>query len=234
MKGIRRFIGWILAAVLLTVPLQAESTEKYVALTFDDGPSGRYTQRLLEGLKARDVKATFLLCGYRMEQFPDLTERIPAEGHEVGFHGYSHDNMSTMSRRKIAEELEKSGLLLPKGCSPVFLRPPGGAVSDGVRQVAEVRLLGILKWSVDPRDWDVHDAQLVIDRVLKTVKDGDVILLHDMSDSSVTAALEIVDTLQKQGYHFVTVSQLAELRGVRIRPGEIYERFPQSSSKPCA
>ena len=217
----------IFCVVFLLVPIEAQEEEKYVALTFDDGPSGRYTERLLEGLKQREVKATFLLCGYRMEDFPGLTEKIWTEGHEIGYHGFSHDNMSTMSRRKIAEELEKSGILLPQGCKPVFLRPPGGAVSDGVRQVAQVRLLGILKWSLDPRDWEVHDAPLVIQRVMDTVKDGDVILLHDMSDSSVTAALEIIDRLQKQDYHFVTVSQLAELRGVRIRPGETYKAFPQ-------
>ena len=224
----RRMILAILCAVFLLIPAKAQEEEKYVALTFDDGPSGRYTERLLEGLRERNVKATFLLCGYRMEDFPDLTDRIFQDGHEIGYHGFSHDNMSTMSRRKIAEELEKSGILLPQGCKPVFLRPPGGAVSDGVRQVAQVRLLGILKWSIDPKDWAVHNAPLVIQRVLDTVKDGDVILLHDMSDSSVTAALEIIDRLQKQGYHFVTVSQLAELRGIRIRPGEIYESFPQS------
>ena len=223
----RRISLLLLCLCLLVLPVSAEPASKYVALTFDDGPSGRYTERLLEGLSSRNVKVTFLLCGYRMEDFPELTERIYREGHEIGYHGFSHDNMSTMSRRKIAEELEKSGALLPEGCKPVFLRPPGGESSDGVRQVAEVRLLGLLKWSVDPKDWAVRDAPLVIGRVLKRVKDGDVILMHDMSDSSVTAALEIIDQLQKQGYQFVTVSQLAELRGVRIRPGETYRSFPQ-------
>ena len=162
-----------------------------------------------------------------MEEFPALAGRIMAEGHEIGYHGYSHENMTTMSRRKIAQELEKSGMLLPEGARPVFLRPPGGAVSDGVRQVAEVRLLGILKWSLDPKDWAVHDAPLIIDRILNTVRDGDVILMHDMSDSSVTAALEVIDRMKRQGYTFVTVSQLAELRGEKIRPGQTYERFPQ-------
>ena len=223
----RRVIAAILCLLLLTIPAGAEEPEKYVALTFDDGPSGRYTERLLDGLKERQVKATFLLCGYRMEDFPELTERIYEEGHEIGYHGFSHDNMSTMSRRKIAEELEKSGMLLPKGCRPVFLRPPGGEESDGIRQVAEVRLLGILKWSIDPKDWALHDAPRVTQRVLATVRDGDVILMHDMSDSSVTAALEIIDRLKTQGFQFVTVSELAELRGVKIRPGETYKSFPQ-------
>lgn len=223
----RRIFAWLLCASLLLVPVRGQEEEKYVALTFDDGPSGRYTEALLEGLSKRQVKATFLLCGYRMEDFPELTERIHKEGHEIGYHGFSHDNMSAMSRRKIAEELEKSGLLLPEGCNPVFLRPPGGSISSGVQQVARVRQLGLLKWSVDPKDWALHDAPKVIGRVVNTVKDGDVILMHDMSDSSVTAALEIIDELQKQGYSFLTVSQLAELRGTAIRPGETYEAFPQ-------
>lgn len=224
----RRIFGMILCLALLVFPVRAEPAEKCVALTFDDGPSGRYTQRLLDGLKERNVKATFLLCGYRMKDFPELTARIFEEGHEIGFHGYSHDNMAQMSRKRIAQELIDSEKLLPQGCRPTFLRPPGGSEGDGVRQVAEARLLGILKWSVDPKDWAVHDAPLVIQRVLKDVKDGDVILLHDMSDSSVTAALEIVDRLQKQGYRFVTVSQLAEERAIRIRPGVTYQKFPQS------
>ena len=223
----RRIFAGLLSLCLLLVPLEAEEAETYVALTFDDGPSGRYTERLLEGLQQRGVKATFLLCGYRMADFPDLTERIHREGHEIGYHGYSHDNMSAMSHRQIAEELEKSGKLLPEGCNPVFLRPPGGGITDGVRRVAKVRMLGVLKWSVDPKDWALHDAPRIISRVLGNVKDGDVILMHDMSDSSVTAALEIIDQLQKKGVQFVTVSQLAELRGVEIRPGQVYEKFPQ-------
>lgn len=221
----RIFMGLLILSLLL-LPVRAGEPEKYVALTFDDGPSGRYTSRLLDGLQERGVHATFLLCGYRMQEFPELTRRIVTEGHEIGLHGYSHEDMGQMSRRQIAAELIDSEKLLPEGCSPVFLRPPGGVVGDGVRQVAEVRLLGILTWSVDPRDWAVKDAGLVIRRVLGRVQDGDVVLMHDMSDSSVNAALEIVDQLLSRGYRLVTVSQLAELRNVKIKPGRIYQRFP--------
>lgn len=223
----RRMIAVILTMSLLILPVRGAEAEKYVALTFDDGPSGRYTRRLLDGLSERGVKATFLLCGYRMKDYPDLTQRIFEEGHEIGFHGYSHDNMANMSRRQIAEELVDSEKLLPEGCKPVFLRPPGGAAGDAVRQVAQVRLLGILSWSVDPKDWEIHDAPRVIQRVLSQVRDGDVVLMHDMSDSSVTAALEIVDQLKSRGYTLVTVSELAKMRQTRIRPGELYRCFPQ-------
>ena len=223
----RRILGLVLCMAILVIPVRGAGQERYVALTFDDGPSGRYTQRLLEGLQKEDVRATFLLCGYRMEQFPELTRAVYEAGHEIGYHGFSHDNMAVMSRRQIAGELERSQALLPEGCKPVFLRPPGGAAGDGVRQVAQVRRLSLLSWSVDPKDWALKDAHQVIQRVVRTVKDGDIVLLHDMSDSSVTAALEIVAQLKRRGYQFVTVSELAELRGVRLKPGESYRCFPQ-------
>jgi peptidoglycan/xylan/chitin deacetylase (PgdA/CDA1 family) len=108
----------------------------------------------------------------------------------------------------------------------VFFRPPGGLSSDAVIQVAQARGLALLHWSVDPQDWERSDPAAIEQAVLNTVTDGDVILLHDMSASSVQAALDIVDTLQGQGYRFVTVSELAKLRNVPIRPGRMYERFP--------
>ena len=125
----RRVVLILLCLLLLPVGAGAEET-KYVALTFDDGPSGRHTKALLEGLWERNVKATFLLCGYRMQEFPELTERIFREGHEIGYHGYSHGNMQEMSRRIIAAEIVDCRNLLPEDCDPVFLRPPGGCCSD--------------------------------------------------------------------------------------------------------
>ena len=223
----RRIAALLLCLCLLPVRAEAAPAAKYVALTFDDGPSGRYTRHLLEGLREREVKATFLLCGYRIAQFPELTRRIYEQGHEIGHHGYSHASMKTMSRRDIAREIQETEAILPEGCQPVFLRPPGGEVSDGVFQVAQARQLAILRWSVDPRDWETRDALAVESAVLETVGDGDIILLHDMTDSSVRAALEIIDRLKEQGFRFVTVSELAELRDVRLQPGKIYTCFPQ-------
>ena len=222
----RRLFVIILCLCLLPLPAGAAEESKYVALTFDDGPSGRFTRALLKGLRDRNARATFFLCGYRMTEYPELAERIFLEGHELGCHGYSHDGMASMSRREVAEEIGKMRALLPEGCCLTFLRPPGGCSSDAVEQVAEAQGLAILSWSVDPRDWATRDTWAVEREVLQKVKDGDVILLHDMSDSSVRAALDIVDSLQRQGFTFVTVSQLARLRGTRLKPGATYTAFP--------
>lgn len=222
----RRILALVLALPFLLLPVQAAGTSRYVALTFDDGPSGKYTRALLDGLYDRGAKATFLLCGYRIVNYPDITQRIFEEGHEIGYHGFSHNPMQGMSRRCIAQELLDTQALLPDGCKPAFLRPPGGFSSDAVRQVAEARGLAILHWSVDPEDWATHNTAAIEKAVLERVKDGDIILLHDMSDSSVKAALDIVDALLKQDYEFVTVSELARLRGIKPKPGATYQRFP--------
>lgn len=218
---------WIglLCACMLAQPVRA-SDAKYIALTFDDGPSGQYTRRLLDGLKERNVKATFLLCGYRIKEYPQETRRILDEGHEIGTHGYSHKNMQEMSRRDIAQELMDTEALLPQPCHVRFLRPPGGCCNDAVRQVAQARKLAILSWSVDPRDWALQDSSAIEKAVTKNIADGDIILLHDMSDSSVTAALRIIDQLTDQGYHFVTASELATLRGCIPKAGKSYSSFP--------
>ncbi len=222
----RRMIAVLMILGLVVLPARAAEPKQYVALTFDDGPSGKFTQRLLDGLALRGARATFLLCGYRMEQYPELVERICSEGHEIGYHGFSHDSMRNMGRRAIGQELIDSQKLLPEDCEPVFFRPPGGFVTDGVRQVAQARKLAILSWSVDPRDWATESVGNIESAVLKRVKDGDVVLLHDMTSSSVQAALDIVDALQEQGFRFVTVSELAKMRRISLEPGKIYHGFP--------
>ena len=222
----RKILVLVLCMVFMIQPVRGTQTQKYAVLTFDDGPSGRYTRTLLEGLAEREVKATFLLCGYRSELAPELTRRIWEEGHEIGYHGYSHCCMGKMCRAQIRKELCDTRAILPEDCQPVFLRPPGGILNDTVRQTAREAGLPILTWSVDPRDWATTDAAAVERAVLEKVRDGDVILLHDMSNSSVEAALAIVDAMLAEGYIFCTASELARLRGVTPEPGRVYSRFP--------
>lgn len=221
----RRFLALFLIFCLLCPSVQAAQNEKYIALTFDDGPSGRFTRRLLEGLEAREVKVTFLLCGYRMKDYPGMAQAIFDQGHEIGLHGYSHSDMGKMSYWQAAKEIADTTALLPAGCKPVFLRPPGGSSAPAAAQAARDAGLALLNWSVDPRDWANHDAAAVETAVLESVQDGDVILLHDMCDCSVDAALAIIDRLQQQGFRFVTVSELARIKSVTPQPGILYTCF---------
>ena len=224
----RLLLIFLCFSLLYPLPCTAEEAPT-VALTFDDGPSGRFTRRLLEGLRQRQVCVTFLLCGYRLAEDPGLAAQMLAQGHEIGLHGFSHKNMATMSRHAVAKELSDTLALLPEGYQPAFFRPPGGAYSEITRQAARNAGLAILNWSVDPLDWKIHDTAAVEAAVLKQAGDGDVILLHDLCDCSVDAALAIVDKLRDQGFRFVTASQLARQKGVPIQPGRVYRRFSSSS-----
>ena len=221
----KRFLVTILCFALLCVPARGAESEKLVALTFDDGPSGRFTRALLQGLEERNTKATFFLCGYRMEQDPALTERIFREGHEIGLHGYSHKCMKNMCQADIEQELQRAAALLPDGCQASFLRSPGGLCSNNVRSAAKNMNLSVLSWSVDPRDWATTNANAIEKEVIDHVRDGDIILLHDMSDSSVKATLMIIDELLEEGFRFVTVSELAQAKGITPVPGTEYRRF---------
>lgn len=216
----RRICFLLVCLLLLQLPGRAAPETPRAALTFDDGPSGRFTRRLLEGLEQRETKATFFLCGYRIREDPELVRSIREGGHEIGSHGDSHKRMTDLSPAQLRQELETTNELL--GETPRFLRPPEGRYNDAVCQAAREAGMGILTWSVDPRDWADHDVQRIVQEVLKNVRDGDVILMHDMSDSSVDAALQIVDSLKQQGFQLCTVSELAS----EVDPGEVYSRFP--------
>ena len=225
----RRILALMLCLSLQAMPVQVR-TPPYVALTFDDGPT-KYTPALLAGLAEGGVKVTFFLSGYRIDQFPELAAEIVAAGHEIGLHGQSHKRLDNLSRRDIAAEIVENRARLPKGCKARWLRPPEGRCTAAVRQVAEAKNLGVLLWSVDPRDWECDDATCIAGRVVESVRDGDVVLLHDSSESSVRAALEIVRTLSARGYRFVTVSELARLRGESVKPGKEYRNFYRREEK---
>lgn len=178
-----------------------------IAITFDDGPSGRYTGRLLDGLKERSVKASFFLIGENAEENPVLVERIYKEGHLIGNHTYSHVQMTHLSEEAAVREIEKTDQVISAitGEHVAYMRPPFGAWQRELEVRMEV--LPVL-WSVDPLDWTTENVDEIVSKVVTEVEEGDIILLHDCYASSVEAALRIVDILQKEGYEFVTVDRL--------------------------
>ena len=224
----------ILLSLALILPVASSDQPKYIALSFDDGPSGHFTSDLLDGLAERKVKASFFLCGYRVEQFPTLTKRIASEGHEIGTHGDTHRFFSELSPTEVCADLQASVSKLEAitGERPKLLRPPGGIYDTEILRQTTCADLPIILWSVDPDDWCCSSSETIASRVVNHAKSGDIILLHDMSDSSVKAAFKIIDRLQAKGFEFVTVSELAQLSGTSLQGAKAYFCFklPQNAS----
>jgi peptidoglycan/xylan/chitin deacetylase (PgdA/CDA1 family) len=195
-----------------------------VALTFDDGPSGDLTKKLLEGLAQRDVKSTFFVCGYRLKYYPTIPQLVLDYGHELGLHTFNHPNLKELSREEIRKELQDTWDLLPEGSNVTLMRPPGGNYNSRVKEVCKEMGLGIMLWSLDTRDWATNDVDEVVNKIVSRVKDGDVILMHELKNSSIQAALKAIDILKAQGYEFVTVSQLAAIKGETLEPGHVYTK----------
>ena len=192
-----------------------------VALTFDDGPRASTTGRLLDELALREVPATFFLLGHRISGNEDLVRRMAAEGHQIGVHTYDHVEVTGLSRADFDLQVGKTRSLLLDilGEGNFWLRPPYGLTDAAARQWADSP---IVLWSVDPEDWKDHDVARIVAAVVEHVEDGDIILMHDLYDSSVDAAVQIVDALLSKGYCFVTVEDLLAWNGVEPQNGELY------------
>lgn len=182
---------------------------KKVALTFDDGPNGIYTEKLLDGLKERNVKATFFITGENIKENEELIVRMYEEGHLLGNHTYSHVNLSRLSFEDAYEEINNTNACIYNltGYEMEYIRPPFGAWTNKLRDETD---MAIVMWNVDPLDWRDQNSTLIAKRILENVSSGDIILLHDIFNSSVEAALKVIDELKEQGYLFVTIDELRD------------------------
>ena len=190
---------------------------KYIALTFDDGPRRDTTEKLLDGLRERGASATFFLVGEEIAGKEDLVKRMAAEGHQIGNHTWSHvrlENAETAGQEIRMTERALEELL---GEKDYWLRPPYGIMDEGVETSVP-----LVKWSVDPRDWESRSTAKVVQAVLRDAGPNAIILLHDIYPTSVEAALQIVDALEKEGYWFVTVEELLQLNGITPQAGVMY------------
>ena len=178
-----------------------------IALTFDDGPHPYYTEQLLDGLKERNVCATFFVTGEHAELYPEIITRMEEEGHLIGNHTYSHMQLKSGSLEAFKEELVKTIEIISgiTGEEVLFVRPPYGTWEKSLE--AELNMFPVL-WTIDPLDWCSSNADGITRKVLSKAKENSIILMHDSYPSTVTAALRVVDELQKQGYEFVTVDEI--------------------------
>lgn len=173
----------------------------------DDGPHPKYTEQLLDGLKEREVVATFFVTGENAENYPDIIRREQDEGHLIGNHTYSHIQLTSRNRETFREELVQTNEILEEitGEKISFVRPPYGSWDKSFEK--ELNMFPVL-WNIDPLDWCSHNADCIASKVVEKAGDGDIILMHDYYETSVTAALEVVDILQKRGFQFVTVEEI--------------------------
>lgn len=178
-----------------------------IALTFDDGPNAACTGRLLDGLKERNVQATFFVIGKNVKANPGLIKRIYEEGHMIGNHTYSHVEMNKVSEKKAKEELIKTSRAVHAitGEYPRYMRPPYGVCS---RELEDSLNMILVRWTIDPLDWKIEDTDEIVKKVVTNAEENDIILLHDCYTSSVDAAFRIIDILQKKGFEFVTLDDL--------------------------
>lgn len=186
---------------------EASKEIRRVAVTFDDGPDPVWTKRLLDGLKERGVQATFFLIGEKIEGNEALLQRMQEEGHLIGNHSYSHVELNRLTESAAQQEIEKTNQAIcdATGQRPEYIRPPYGAWEKKKDCPGE---LMTVYWTLDTMDWSLLDTEKVMQRVRGQVKDGDIILFHDIYETSVEAALQTVDDLLEQGYDLVTVDEL--------------------------
>ncbi|MGY3750800.1 polysaccharide deacetylase family protein [Vagococcus acidifermentans] len=188
---------------------QSEPAEQQVvALTFDDGPNDSSTVKILDILKKYKVKATFFVLGSMAEKYPAVLKRINDDGHEIGNHSYAHSNLSVMTDKEIQKDITQTNELIAKhsGQQPGLLRPPYGAFNQKVVQAVPGMRLAL--WDIDTLDWQVRNGKKIVEKVEQHVKNGDIILMHDIHKTTANGVEPLIKMLIKKGYTFRTVSQL--------------------------
>ena len=178
-----------------------------IALTFDDGPNARYTPMLLDGLKKRNIRASFFLIGENIEGNEDILLQMRKDGHLIGNHTWDHVQLDKIPAEKARLEIEKTNnrIYEASGIYPSYVRPPFGAWIKDME--LSVTMLPVF-WDVDTLDWQSKNIDSILSIAQKQVHDGSIILMHDGYQTSVDAALKIADLFTEKGYVFVTADQL--------------------------
>ena len=186
-----------------------------VALSFDDGPSGKYTEQVLDILKRYHIKATFFVVGIKAEKEPELLKRIADEGHDIGNHTFFHSKLSWINDKKLISEIKMTSDFIIKttGTADFLFRPPHGTLPYSKIKLIEDAGYNIVLWSVNADDFyktgfGMRSPTSIANRVLSRIHGSDIILMHDDSEQTVESLPIIIWALKKRGYAFVPVSKL--------------------------
>lgn len=200
-----------------------------IALTFDDGP-GEYTEELINCLVENNAKATFFMLGQNVEAYPEIAKKLSDAGMELGNHSYSHPDLVTIGAEAAAQQVSNTDAALKAatGFEATVMRPPGGSFNDSVKAAIDHPLI---IWSIDTRDWATKSEDQTYQVVMDNAQDGSVVLMHDIHEWSVKAAIRMIPDLIAKGFKLVTVSELAEAKGETLQNGAAYYYFGEGEQQ---
>lgn len=203
-----------------------DPNRKMVALTFDDGPTEEYTPLILDLAEEYGIHVTFFMQGNRLYQKDAIVQRALALGCDIGTHGWSHTDMTTLTRKELRDRFdrveERISEMAEGGYDLRLMRPPYGNTNSDVYSAAASGELAVIKWSVDTLDWKSRDAAAILEICREEICDGSIVLFHDKFPSTVEAVKELIPWLLEQGYDLVTVTELIESTGEPLRAGGLY------------
>lgn len=191
-----------------------------VALTFDDGPYAPVTRKILSVLKKHDSKATFFCVGNRLTNYAQTVKLAYEQGCQIASHTYDHVQLTSLKKKKIKSQVAKTDKSLEKivGCKTTALRPPGGFVDKKVRKAVDVPMVC---WSIDTQDWKSRNKKKIL-KQCKSIRDGDIVLMHDLYPTTAAAVEKLVPKLKKKGFLLVTVDELFYYKGISPQAGKVY------------
>ncbi len=197
-----------------------DKSKKMIALTFDDGPNYN-TSKVIDVLNKYDIKATFFVLGSRAINNKDILKKMADSGMEIGNHTYNHLLLTKYDENKIRSEIEDTSEVIYSATKkrPKLLRPSYGSVNNKIKKVAN---MPIIIWDIDTLDWKYHNSKRITSRVVNKVRDGDIILMHDIYSASLNALSNIISILQDNGYEFVTIDELFYYKGISLENGKVY------------
>ena len=197
-----------------------DPNKKHIALTFDDGP-GKYTSNLVGYLNDGFAHATFFMQGKNLNSYKEAVIDVNNQGSEVAYHSYAHKYFTKQTVAEIRSDLEKSNNILTSIIGETFklVRPPYGSISDETKTTLN---MPFILWNIDTEDWKNKDSEYLKNYVLEHITENDIILFHDIHETSVEAIPELLKELYVRGYQVVTVSELASINNKTLEAGVAY------------
>ena len=197
-----------------------DKNKPMIALTFDDGPNHN-TAKILTTLEKYHIKATFFILGCNIEGNEKVIKKMSDLNMEIGNHMYSHKLLTKLTSDEITKEIKKVDNLIFEitGKNPTLIRPSYGSYNNRIKKIMD---RPIIIWNIDTLDWKYHNSKKIYKRVMKSISDGDIILMHDIYNATANSLELIIPELLKEDYQFVTVSELLYYKEKSLEKGKVY------------